>query len=282
MGWLFLTLLSVLVVSVSSILLRVLMKGDKSDPVSYAIVFHFVLGFLNLGFALWFGSEFSILDGNIFVLLLACALWGACGVFLFKAQKLLEASEVAIVSTLRVVVTIVASVIFLHESFGIQSIVGTAIIFISTLLVVNLKDGFKFNKGLLFAVAMAVFAGLAVVADSFNVQQYDVIAYNTVANFLIGLMILAVYPKSMQQWKDFIQPSFLSKMLPLGLFSTIQGILYLQALTYVGYTAQIGTIRQSSVILTVLLAVIFLSERDNLYRKIIAAVLVTVGVFLLS
>jgi uncharacterized membrane protein len=54
------------------------------------------------------------------------------------------------------------------------------------------------------------------------------------------------------------------------------------ALTYGGNTAQVGTIRQASVIVTVLLAVMFLRERGNLGRKLIAAVLVTAGVFLLS
>jgi len=71
-------------------------------------------------------------------------------------------------------------------------------------------------------------------------------------------------------------------MLPLGIFSTIQGIAYLLALVSPGVTAQVGTIRQSTVILTVLFAIVFLNEKANLWRKIIAAVLVTIGVVLLN
>ena len=127
-----------------------------------------------------------------------------------------------------------------------------------------------------------MFSGLAIVVDSVNVQDYDVITYNMFQNFFTGFIILAFAPKSLQQWRHFIQPSFLKKMLPLGIFSTTQGILYLTALTYVGHTAQIGTIRQSSVIVTVLLAVIFLNERNNLWRKLFAAGLVTLGVILLK
>src|SRR3989338_3839051 len=106
MNWLILTLLSVLVASVASILQRVLMKDEKSNPYSYAIVFHFVLGFLNLGFALLYGSQFSLFSGNFFMLLLASALWGGCSIFLFKALQLIESSEKSIVSSLSVVVTI--------------------------------------------------------------------------------------------------------------------------------------------------------------------------------
>lgn len=282
MNWLLLTLFSVLVASVATILQRILMKGDKSNPYSYAIVFHFLLGFLNLGFALWYGSHFSLFSGNVFVLILASFLWGACSVFLFKALQLVEASEITIVSGLRVIVTIVASVVLLQEVFNVQKVFGAAIILVSTLLVVNIKDGFKFNKGLLYVLLMTIFAGLAIVADSVNVQHYDVLAYNTITNFLTGFIILAFWPKALREWRHFIQPNFLMKMLPLGIFSTAQGIMYLMALAYGGNTAQVGTIRQSSVIVTVLLAIIFLNERDNLGRKLIAAILVTFGVFLLS
>jgi hypothetical protein len=44
-------------------------------------------------------------------------------------------------------------------------------------MVVNLGKGFKINKGLLYTLAMAFFGGLAFVADSANVQHYDVLAY---------------------------------------------------------------------------------------------------------
>ncbi len=282
MSWLVLTLLSVLVASAASILQRVLMKGDKSNPYSYAVVFHFLLGFLNLGLALWYGSHFSLFSGSFLLLFLASALWGVCSIFLFKALQLVEASEATIVSSLKVVFTIVASIIFLHEAFNGQKVIGTVIILVATLLVVDLKNGFKLNKGVAYVLVMALFAGLAIVADSANVQHYDVIAYNTMANFLSGFTILVFAPKALGQWRHFVQPSFLKKMLPLGIFSTAQGILYLTALTYGGNTAQVGTIRQASVIVTVILAVIFLRERGKLGRKFAAAVLVTLGVILLK
>lgn len=281
MNWFILTILSVLFASTASILQRALMKEKKSHPYSYAIVFHFLLGFSNLGLAILCGSHFSLFSGNFFLLLLASALWGGCSIFLFKALQLLEASEITIISTLSLLVTIIASVIFLHEIFNIEKILGAIMILVSVLLILNLKNGFKFNKGFVYMLVMALFAGLAIVIDSANVQHYNVIAYNTLQNFLTGFIILAFAPKALLEWKNFTKPDFLKKMLPLGIFSTTQALMYLTALTYPGHTAQIGTIRQASTLVTVLLAVIFLDERDRLGRKIIAAILVTIGVVLL-
>ncbi len=280
--WLILTLLSVLVASVATILQKVLMKGEKSDPYSYAVVFHILMGLVALTFGLVSGTDFSLFQGNIWMLFLAAALWGTCQVFLFKALQLAEASEVTIVSGVRVIVTILASVIFLNEVFTGWNVFGTVLILISTVLIANRKKGLKFDKGLLYTLAMAFFGGLAIVADSANVQQYEVLAYSAFSNILAGLFILAVYPKTVTQWKTFVNLNFLAKILPVTVFSVLQGMLYLFAFTYGEHTAEIGTIRQASVIVTVLLAVLFLGERDNLWKKCIAAMLVTLGVFFLS
>jgi len=282
MNWLILTLLSVVFSSIASILQRVLMKDDKSNPYSYAVVFHLLLGCLTLAIGLIQGSNFSLFSGNISLLLLAGALWGICQVFLFKALQLVEASELTIVSGLRVVVTIVASLIFLNQVFTGWNVLGTILMITATFFVVRLGKDFTLHKGLLYTLAMTFFGGLAIVADSANVQHYDVLAYSTYSNFLSGFFILVFYPKALQQWRQVVQPRFLGRMLPLAVFSATQGVLYLLALAYGGNTAQVGTIRQASVIVTVLLAIIFLKERGNLGRKLIAAALVTVGVFLLS
>ncbi len=258
------------------------MRDDTSNPYSYTVIFHFLLGFLVLIFGLLKGSNFSFFSGNIYLLFLAAVLWGLCQVFLFKALQLVEASELIIVSGLRVVITIVASIVFLNQIFTGWNALGAALILAATFLVVKLGKSFRFDMGLLYTLAMTVFGGLAIVVDSANVQHYDVLAYSTFSNFLSGFFILAFYPKALLQWRQFVRPNFLTKMLPLVVCSATQGVLYLLALTYGGNTAQVGTIRQASVIVTVLLAVIFLKERGDLGRKLAAAVLVTAGVILLS
>lgn len=282
MNWLWLTLFSVIFVSLANVFQRVLMKDDKSNPYSYAIVFHFLLGILNFICALFLGSHISIFSGNFLMLLFASALWSVTMIFLFKALQLVDVSEVTILSTIRVIVIIVASIIFLHETFTIQKAIGAVIIIIATFLVTNRKKGIKFNKGIVYVLLMTLLGGLAIVADSFNVKSYDAVFYNSFQNFLSGFFILLFYPKALTQWKHFAQPNFLKKMLPLAVFSTIQGIAYLLALVTPGVTAQVGTIRQASVITTVIFALIFLHEKNNLIRKTIATILVTFGVILLS
>lgn len=281
MDWLLLTLVSILVVSIANILQRILMRDDNSNPYSYAIVFQLLIAILNLPIVILYGFQPPAFNLNLLFFGVAALFWAVTAVFLFKALKLLEASEVTILSSVRVIITIVASVVFLREAFSYLNILGTILILISIFLVTNFKRGIKFNKGVVYTLLMALFSGLAIVADGFNVRTYNAISYNTIVSFLIVFILLIFYPKALKQWKQFVQPNFLKKMLPLGIFSTVQGLAYLVALSYGGNTSQVGTIRQASVIVTVILAVVFLNEKDNLIRKLMAAILVTGGVILL-
>ena len=115
---------------------------------------------------------------------------------------------------------------------------------------------------------------------SFILKHFEPISYMAIGNFMIGFILLLIYPKALRQWRGFIKPAFLKKMLPLGILTSVQGIAYIFALTK-GPASQIAPISQAQVIITVLLAVILLKERTNLFRKLIAAFLVMFGVHLL-
>lgn len=281
MDWFLLTILSVFLGSVANVLQRVLMKYDKSNPYSYAIVFHFLLGGVNLVFGILNGADFTFHNENALFLILGTVFWGICTVLLFKALQLLESSEVTILSTLRVPIAVIAAIVLFQESFDYQKMLGMIIIIVATILVTNFKKGFKFNIGVVYVLGVALFSGLGIIVDTLAVKHYDVVFYNTITNFLIVPLLLLFRPRALKEWTHFFQPDFLIRMLPLAIFSTAQAITYLYSLTSEGNTSQIATIRQSQLIITVLLAIIFLNERNNLLRKLIAAILVTIAVILL-
>lgn len=280
MSWFTLTLISVFIVSISNILQRILMRDENSDPVSYTIISALLLSCVYFIVSLFFGFHLPVLDWKLIYFIVAAALWGLGTIFLFKALQVIESSEVTILVSLRILITIIASVIFLKNTFNFQKLIGTIILLLSILLVANIKKGIKFNKGVTYSVFVIFFYGLAVVLDVFNLRNYDVISYLVVINFLIFVVLLAIHPKAIQKWKQFTQPGFLKKMLPLVLFSCGQAYAYYFALQK-GPVSQIAPINQAQVIVTVLFAAVILNEKDNLMRKLIAAVLVTIGVIIL-
>lgn len=280
MGWLFFVLLSVVIQSFANILQRVMMKGEKSDAISYSVVFCFLLGIFFLIIAIPHGFYMPKINGSLVFIFLSAIFWGVGTIFSFKAYKFLESSEVTILTSVRALITIIVSIIFLQEIFNVQKTFGTILILSSILLVANLKRGLRFNNGVFFAFACAFFYGIAIVFDVINLRGYDLLSYLAVVNIVMGFILLAIYPKTLKQLKTFTTPHFFWTMLPISLLTVFQAILYYAALTK-GHISQIAPINQAQVILTVLLAAVLLRERDHLLRKVIAAFLVMGGVLLL-
>lgn len=280
MNWFYLVLAGVFVVSIANVLEKVLMRDDKSDPIAYTIFFCFILGVLNGIAALFHGFSIPAFSISFIYLLVASILWSVGTVLVFKSLQLLESSEVTIVTSLRAIITIVASIFLLNESFNVQKTIGTVLILASVILVASLKKGFRFNNGLLLALVSTLFTGLAVVFDAFNVKSFDPISYLVIENFLMALVLILIYPKTVRQISVFRNIHFLKNMMTLSFFSFLQAILYFYALS-IGPASQIAPINQAQVIVTVLVAALLLRERDHLVPKILAAFLVMIGVILL-
>lgn len=280
MSWLVLVLISVVVVSLSNVYQRVLFREEKSDPVLYTIVFALFLSIINFIVAFLWGFNLPPFDWNLLYFLAAALLWGLGTIFLFKAMKEIEASEVTIVVSLRIIVIMIASVFFLKQDFDFLNILGTVLILSATFLVANIKKGVKFNRGLTYAFIVTFFYGSAPVVDAFVLRNFDVISYLAVTNILIFFVLLIIFPKTILKVREYTKPQFLLRLIPLAVLSSSQAYAYLYAIQR-GPLLQIAPINQSQVIVTVLFGALLLKERDNLFRKIIASLLVVAGVLFL-
>ncbi len=72
------------------------------------------------------------------------------------------------------------------------------------------------------------------------------------------------------------------KILVMTVTYVTAALLFYYALSIGANASQVAPILQSAVITTVILAAIFLKERDKLLKKLIAALMVMIGVFLIA
>jgi drug/metabolite transporter (DMT)-like permease len=282
MPWFALTIFSVLFFSVASLLQKVLMKDDKSDPHAYSIVFQILGGILVGALALWRGFVMPPIAQFPINFLLLTVLYGSGTLFLFKAFKYIEASEVTIITSTRSIVTIVSAVLLLGEVFDFKKGIGTVLILISAYLVTQKSKGFKFNKGVLYALGMAVCYGLAITNDTFLLKYVNIFSFLTIGFLFPGFFLIAVKPKALLGLGQFLKPKIFTRMLILTVFYASGSSFFYFAIENGAKASQITPILQSSVITTVVLAAIFLGERDNLLKKFVSALLVTIGVLLIK
>lgn len=283
MTWPLLTLISVFTVSIATLLERILMKEDHSNPVSYAIVFQIILGTIALIIAIALG-KFSVPNSNdnLIHLSISAGLWAGMTVFNFYAIKLLTAGEVTIIGTTSTIFAMTLGLLILNETLTSNMLLGTLLIAISIWLLYNQQSKFTSSKGIIFALISAACSGIAVVNDAILLQTFDAYTYTVVMSFLPAVVLILLFPRKSTQVKPLMQTHTLKVMCVFCLFYAIQAITYYLAYEFGAPISKLSPITKSSIILTVILAAIFLNERDQFHKKIISAMLVTIGVLLIG
>ena len=101
-------------------------------------------------------------------------------------------------------------------------------------------------------------------------------------SLLPSIILLTVFYKEIGNVKKLIFKEDFRIMLILAFFYSIQAVSYYLAYQKGAPISTLSTITKSAIVLTVILAAIFLKERTNLAIKGLAALMVTIGAILLS
>lgn len=135
--WLVLALLSSVFAALTSILAKVGIDGVNSN-LATALRTMVVLA-MSWGMVFVTNSQggiTSISHKSWLFLILSGLATGASWLCYYKAIQLGDVSKVVPIDKLSIVITIILSIIFLHESFKLKSIIGSILITFGTLLMV--------------------------------------------------------------------------------------------------------------------------------------------------
>lgn len=249
---------------------------------AYSIVFQITVGIITAIYAFLNGFRIPDLVPIFPNLVLMTFLYGAGNVFVFNALKLTEASQFTILFASRSLWTIFAAILFLGESFSLKQVIGTILIISSIVIVSWRKQQFKLSKGELYAILAALAFGLAFANDAFIIRNFDVSSYLVLAFIIPALGVWAVYPKSISKMKPLFEKKTLPKLIVLAVFYTISAIVIFLAYQVGRNAAQIAPLNQTTIIITVIFAVIFLNEKTDILRKLVGAAVSLIGVILLK
>ena len=283
MTWPLFATISVITLSVATLLGRVLMKEGKSDPISCAMVFQFMLGFFCLLLSLVFKKfTFPPVGFSVIRFGVSSFLWAGATVFGLWSIKKLSASEATIVGASSSVFTIFLGVLVLGETLGVAAIVGTLLTLVSIVIVSSEKLSFSSKEGVIYALLGSACAGSAVVNDAIILRTYEAFSYTTIMSFLPGVVLVILFSKHLHGLRKLLNKTTLSLMALFCFLYSVQAITFYLAYGAGAPIAQLSPFTKSSIVLTVILAAIFLNERKNMLKKSIAALLVFIGVALLS
>lgn len=284
MNWLILSILSVVTASVSRILQKILLRGEKSNPYAFGFVFQTIIALFFLTYVLitktWEFPKLSDLGFNVVVM---CVFYALANVLLFKAFQKADASDVSVIMVSGTMWSVIGAVLILGEKMTPKGIAGIALIIVGVIVLqrINLKT-FRFKKAHVFAILSAFFYGFAFVNDVFLVKRYHTIpSYLFIAFLLPAFTILLFDVRSIAEIPHYLHPNQIGKMAICSFFYALSALFAYTAYKSGGQASIISSISQTSVVFTVVLAYAFLHEREHLHNKIIGTVLALCGVLLL-
>ncbi|PIQ73062.1 hypothetical protein COV58_04555 [Candidatus Roizmanbacteria bacterium CG11_big_fil_rev_8_21_14_0_20_36_8] len=198
----------------------------------------------------------------------------------FYAAKLLDASTMTVIGNLVGVISFLASIFLYSEALTGEKILGSILVLFS-LILVTYHDNSAKNvslKGVLIAIIISIFAGIAVSFDKagatyFNPALYSLVMWTFPILFVLFPSIpLLTLKREVQKttWK-----------IPFLALINIAAYYFMLSALKLHEATMIIPILQTSTIWTVVLGILILHERENMWKKILAALVGFIGVVFL-
>src|SRR5579859_2643586 len=168
LSWQFLIFVTVILFSIVTLLQRVLLKKEHSNPKAFAIFFQVLTGLIIGGFGVAVhSSALPNMGPIIWNFLLMVVLYSASSILNYTALKNIEVSSYTIIYSLRGVFAVITSTLFLHESLSLQQTIGAVLILISIVLTNMRGAKLHFRKHELFVLIAAFLVGVATTNDRY-------------------------------------------------------------------------------------------------------------------
>lgn len=281
MSWELYTAISVLGLSISIILQRVLIHKDKVDPVAYAVFFQAVVAAIILLFAVAAGFSLPGIGGLVVPAVASIVLYGAGHIVYAKTLQRVEASVFSIYFATHAIWVMILGILLFNETLTTMQAIGSLLIFASISLVVKSARNFRPDAGALLGLLTGVLFGLAITLWSYVGRHTDTLSWAAVSFAGASLAALLFSPSAIKRMSPMVAPKVLPKLVLLGVFYAIGSVAMLYAYKE-GTFSLVSPLRQTGIIVTVLLAFLLLPvERIRIGRKIAAAAICTLGVVLL-
>lgn len=193
----------------------------------------------------------------------------------------LESSTYGILKQLSNVFILIMGFVFWKEEVTVKKIIGSVLLIGSNISIFYQRGGWKDKKYVIIGLIANISMGIALFLDVSTSSNFNLAIYISLT-LLIPSIINSLIEKV--KIRDLIQEYKINKskfILLTGILWSI--MMFSKLLSYqFGEVTKIAPLCSLTVMLNVIFSYIFLKEKDNLLRKIIASILVVVGIAIIK
>ncbi len=220
----------------------------------------------------------NIMDVWIFVVLSSVA-YGVGHIVYAKTLQKVEASAFSVYFATHAIWMMLFGIVFFHEQLTWWQIAGSMLIFAGVLVLAKRPAQLLKERGAAYGLATGALFGVAITSWAYVGRHTDTLSWAAVSFLLPVIVVFLVRPKTIAAIPGVLHNRALVwKLLVLAGFYAIGSLAMLYAYKE-GSLAVISPLRQTGIIVTTLLALLFISaERHSMARKLVAAAVCFVGV----
>ena len=259
---------------------KIATKNSKNDG-ALTILLQLLGGLCVLIFVPFFKMQFPTHLSTYIFLGIAVIFYAIADRVNTTARRGLEVSLYSILGQLSTVFVIIWGILFFKEDIIIKKLFGAVLILFGNIMVLYKKGKFEWNKYILFSLLgnLAMSIGISVdvgISDQFNMPIY--VALTLIVPALLILLIERVKIKDViAEFKEGNKKAILT----VGLSWGIMIIAMLRAYQY-GTVTTIAPLCSITTILNVFVAYFVFKEKDSIIKKILAAIVVILGILLIK
>ena len=222
------------------------------------------------------GISFDGIGDYWFAVIAMVATQGFGNILFFKGVKSLDSGMAQIAFSSILIWGAILSVIFLDSVFSFSQIVGILVMFLAIVIAQHKKGIKKPDLGFLYIAASAIlFAGFQVASADLS-EALSTGAYLLLAYFGSSLLLALIYFKTIKKdWKSLkhqVKSTSTNTLFASGT-SALYFIFSYLAFQEAPDRGVVVVLLTAQVILSVILGIIFLKEKDNVERKVAAGIL---------
>lgn len=259
---------------------KIVLNTSKSDG-TLTVLLQFIAGLSALLLSPLFKFTFPT-DWKVYLLLgIACIFYAISDRMNTTVRSGIEASTFSIIKQLSTVFMILAGLLFFKEQFVWKKIIGAGLIIFSNILIFYKKGNQKLDKYVLLGILSNIIYSVALfldvnISDSFNLSFYVALTLLVPALF-ITIAERVKLSNIKKEFKNGNKKAILITGLCWGTMIVVQLRAY-----QLGEATSVAPLCALTVIGNVLVGYLFLKERNNLLKKLIAAFLIIISVFLIK
>lgn len=278
--WWFNLLVHITLSVMYSQLYKIITRKSKNDG-ALTVLLQFLGGLFVLILIPFFKFQFPTQIKVYIFLLIACIFYAITDRVNTTARRGLDVSTFNILYQLSTVLIIVYGIVFFKEEIVIKKILGAFLILLGNVVVLFKKGKFKFNKYVIFSILGNISISIAISVDVGISEQFNLPFYVSATLIVPALLILLTEKIKVKdiiaEYKDGNKKAILA----IGISWGVMIITNLRAYQ-LGTVTTIAPLSAVTTILNVFVSYFALKEKDSLLKKVLAAIVVVIGIILIK